>query len=62
MYVCMPHVCLIPLGGQKGVSAPWELRSQLLCVVTWVLGIKPGSPEEQPVLLTVSHLSSYSSL
>lgn len=38
--VHVPCLCLIPLGGQKGVLGPLELESQML----WVQGIEPRSP------------------
>lgn len=48
MGVCVLHMCSVH-GGENRALDPLELKFQAL-VITWVLGIKPGPREWQPVL------------
>lgn len=48
------HVCLVPRDAKRGQRAwgPTELEFQWLWAAMWVLGLRPRSLKEQPVLLT----------
>lgn len=53
MYTCAPHVCLVSLEGRRGCWIPWTWITD-----GWELPWSSGPLEEQPIFITVEHLSS----
>lgn len=43
MYVCVPHVCLVPMEVRRGPQTPWVCSHRLLWATQWVLRPEPGS-------------------
>lgn len=54
--VCAP--CMCDGRGGREHQILWHCSYRELLVATWVMEIKPGSTEEQLMLLTSSHLFS----
>lgn len=53
MYICTPCVCLVSMEGRRGCWIPWTWITD-----GWELPWSSVPLEEQPILLTVEHLSS----
>jgi hypothetical protein len=49
IYVCGPHVCIVP-AEVRGVTDPMELELGVIVNSMWVLGMNPGPLQEQQVL------------
>ena len=50
--VSVHHMRAVPREARRRCLIPWKYSYGHLCATTWGLGIEPGSPEEQLMLLT----------
>ena len=56
--MCVYHVCAGLIEARKGIHISWSWSYRRLWATMLVLGVKPRSFREQPVLIYAEHLSS----
>lgn len=52
VYICVPCVCPVPIEARRGLQFIWNWSYQWLLDTMWVLRLRPGSLEEEEVILT----------